>query len=173
MGGYQAADGVDDLVAIYPLALPQVYGYLVQRCGSVMAAEDLTAETFMAAVEALDRGMAPTLTVAWLIGVARHKLVDHWRRADRERRNLGVVAASGDEVDDPWPAVVDVDAVQVALGRLSAPQRTALTLRYLDGLSVAEVADHVGRSLHATETLLARARAALRRIYQEEHGDDR
>ena len=52
--------------------------------------------------------------------------------------------------------------------RLSAPHRTVLTLRYLDGLSVAEVAYHVGRSLHATETLLARARAALRRIYQEE-----
>jgi RNA polymerase sigma-70 factor (ECF subfamily) len=48
-----------------------------------------------------------------------------------------------------------------------------LTLRYLDGLSVAEVSEHVGRSLHATETLLVRARAALRRLYQEEeHGDD-
>jgi RNA polymerase sigma-70 factor (ECF subfamily) len=173
VGAYQAAEGVDDLVAIYPQALPQVYGYLVQRCGSVVAAEDLTAETFMAAVEALERGMAPTLTVAWLIGVARHKLVDYWRRADRERRNLGVAATSYYEVDDPWPAVVDVDAVHVALARLSAPHRAALTLRYLDGLSVAEVAEDVGRSLPATETLLARARAALRGIYQEDHGDDR
>jgi len=57
--------------------------------------------------------------------------------------------------------------------RVSAPQRLALTLRYLDGLSVPEVAEHLGRSVHATETLLARARAALRRIYlKESHGDD-
>lgn len=173
MGAYRAADGVDDLVAIYPQALPQVYGYLVQRCGSVVAAEDLTAETFVAAVDALERGTVPTLTVAWLIGVARHKLVDHWRRTDRDGRNLSVAAATGDGVDDPWPAVVDADAVHAALARLSSSHRTALSLRYLDGLSVAEVAEYVGRSLHATETLLARARCALRRIYQENHGDDR
>ena len=44
----------------------------------------------------------------------------------------------------------------------------ALTLRYLDGLPVPEVAAHLGRSVHATETLLVRARAALRRVYEEE-----
>ena len=54
-----------------------------------------------------------------------------------------------------------------ALSRVSVPQRVALTLRYLDGLPVPEVAEHLGRSLHATETLLARARAALRRVYTE------
>ena len=58
-----------------------------------------------------------------------------------------------------------------ALARLPAPQRAALTLRYLDGLPVAEVARHLGRSLRATETLLARSRAALRRVYREERDD--
>jgi RNA polymerase sigma-70 factor, ECF subfamily len=173
MGAHEAAGRVDELVAIYRQALPQVYGYLLARCGNVVVAEDLTAETFMAAVDALERATAPTPTVAWLIGVARHKLVDHWRRTEREQRSLVLAAGAGDEFDDPWPAVFDVDAVHAALGRLSALHRCALTLRYLDGLSVAEVADHVGRSLHATETLLVRARAALRRLYQEEeYGDD-
>ena len=51
--------------------------------------------------------------------------------------------------------------------QLSGPQRAALTLRHLDGLSVPEVARHLDRSVHATETLLVRARAALRRVYQE------
>jgi RNA polymerase sigma-70 factor (ECF subfamily) len=69
--------------------------------------------------------------------------------------------------------VIDSDAVHSVLTLLPAPQRTALVLRYLDGLSVAEVAEHVGRSLHATETLLVRARSALRRLYLQEHGDDR
>jgi RNA polymerase sigma-70 factor (ECF subfamily) len=160
------------LVAIYARALPQVYGYLLPRCGSTTAAEDITAETFLAAVDALERGRAAAPTVAWLIGVARHKLVDHWRRAGREQRNLAVTATASSEVDDPWPAVIDTDVVHAALARLSAPQRTALVLRYLDGLSVAEVADCVGRSLHATETLLVRARSALRRLYLQEESDD-
>jgi RNA polymerase sigma-70 factor, ECF subfamily len=170
VGAREATGRVDDLVAIYDRALPQVYGYLLPRCGSVAVAEDITAEAFMAAVNGLERGAAPVPTVAWLIGIARHKLVDHWRRSEREQRSLASTA--GDEVHDPWPEVVRVDAVHAVLTRLSAPQRAALALRYLDGLSVAEVAEYVGRSLHATETLLVRARSALRHVYLEEYGDD-
>jgi RNA polymerase sigma-70 factor (ECF subfamily) len=135
----------------------------------VALAEDITAEAFMAAVSGLERGTAPVPTVAWLIGIARHKLVDHWRRSEREQRSLA--SAAGDNVHDPWPEVIRVDAVHAVLTRLPAPQRAALVLRYLDGLSEAEVAECVGRTVHATETLLVRARSALRRIYLEEYRD--
>jgi RNA polymerase sigma-70 factor, ECF subfamily len=167
----EPSSGDDPLVAIYGRALPQVYGYLLPRCGSASVAEDLTAETFMAAVEATRRAAAPEVSVAWLIGVARHKLVDHWRRAAREERGLAAVEQADEGLDDPWEDELDAAAAHAALARLSAPQRVALTLRYLDGLPVAQVAEHVGRTVHATETLLVRARAALRRVYEEdEHG---
>jgi hypothetical protein len=55
------------------------------------------------------------------------------------------------------------------LGRLGAHHRPALTLRYLDGLPVPEVARHLDRTVHATEALLVRARAAFRRIYGHDH----
>ncbi len=58
------------LVDLYDTALPDVYGYLAARCGSASVAEDLTSETFLAAVDAVRRGSVPELTVAWLIGVA-------------------------------------------------------------------------------------------------------
>lgn len=164
----QEPSSPDPVVAVYRAALPQVYGYLLPRCGSVAVAEDLTAETFMAAVVAVGQGQLREVTVAWLIGVARHKLVDHWRRVARERRGLAAVEQEPDDADDPWDEVLDTQAAHSALLRLSVPQRLALTLRYLDGLSVPEVAEHLGRSVHATETLLVRARAALRRVYEEE-----
>jgi RNA polymerase sigma-70 factor (ECF subfamily) len=170
VGAREGTGSVDDLVAIYERALPHVYGYLLPRCGSVALAEDIAAETFVAAVHGLERGAAPVPTVPWLIGIARHKLVDHWRRSEREQRSL--TPTVGDEAHDPWPEVTRVDAVHAVLARLSAAHRAALVLRYVDGLSVAEVAQCVGRSLHATETLLVRARSALRRIYLEEYGDD-
>ena len=162
------------MAAIYRRALPQVYGYLLPRCGSTVLAEDLTAETFMAAVAAVkqDRGGAAEVTVAWLVGVARHKLADHWRRAAREQRGLAEVAVLAAEADDPWDEHLDVQVAHAALARLPGPQRAALTLRYLDGLPVAEVAEYLGRSEHATETLLVRARAALRGIYREEGSGD-
>ncbi len=159
---------VEAVVAIYHRALPQVYGYLLPRCRSAALAEDLTAETFMAAVAATKRQSVPDLSVPWLIGVARHKLVDHWRRLAREQRTLAIAdESSRSDVDDPWDDHLDAEAVHAALGRLPLPQRAALTLRYLDGLPVADVAAHLERSLHATETLLVRARAALRRVYEE------
>jgi RNA polymerase sigma-70 factor, ECF subfamily len=165
--GPHDTDSAEPVAAIYPVALPQVYGYLLPRCGSVVVAEDLTAETFTAAVAATRRHPPPHVTVAWLIGIARHKLVDHWRRVEREQRGLAAVEQEHPADEDPWSAVLDAQAAHVALLRLSLPQRMALTLRYLDGLPVPEVARHLDRSVHATETLLVRARAALRRVYRE------
>jgi RNA polymerase sigma-70 factor, ECF subfamily len=159
----------DPVLAIYRAALPQVYGYLLPRCGSVQLAEDLTSETFLAAVNASRQGTLTEVSTRWLVGVARHKLVDCWRRLERERRSLATVEASFVAVEDPWDEWLDSEAAYSAMVRLPIPQRAALTLRYLDGLSVADVAEHLGRTLHGTETLLARSRAALRRHYQEGH----
>jgi RNA polymerase sigma-70 factor, ECF subfamily len=163
----------DAVAAVYEGALPQVYGYLLPRCGSVVVAEDLAAETFMAAVATTRQGTTADVTVPWLIGVARHKLVDHWRRQGREERSRILAGADADDVDDPWDEELDRAAVYAALARLNGSQRAALTLRYLDGFPVAEVAAHLGRSVHATETLLVRAKAALRHVYreQERHAD--
>ncbi|MGK2947435.1 MAG: RNA polymerase sigma factor, partial [Acidimicrobiales bacterium] len=159
------ADQGPALLALYDRALPDVYGYLLRRCDGPAVAEDLTAETFLAAVAAVQKGAVPHLTTAWLIGVARHKLVDHWRRRARDERNLQAVADDASEHDDPWDAHLDASVAHQVLGRLGAHHRSALTLRYLDGLPVAEVADHLGRTVHATEALLVRARLAFRRAY--------
>jgi RNA polymerase sigma-70 factor, ECF subfamily len=121
----------------------------------------------MAALTASRRHPPPRVTVAWLIGIARHKLVDHWRRAEREQRGLAAAGQEQPAGEDPWSELLDAQAAHVALRQLPLPQRSALTLRYLDGLSVPEVARHLDRSVHATETLLVRARSALRRVYRE------
>jgi RNA polymerase sigma-70 factor (ECF subfamily) len=148
-------------------ALPDVYGFLLARCGDRTIAEDLTSETFMAAVSAYRRRSVDDWAVGWLIVVARRRLIDHWRREARDRRDDPF---DGDDVADEaevWDRAVDVDRALAALARLGPHHRSALTLRYLDGLPVAQVACEMGRGLHATEALLQRARRALRRAYEE------
>lgn len=171
----QATAGVgggQDLLRLYDDALPHVYGYLLSRCGGVALAEDLTAETFLAAVDAVRRPNPVTLSAAWLIGVARHKLVDHWRHKARDERDLQAVAAeqnsAGAARADPWDEALDALAVRGVLDGLGPHHRAALTLRYLDGLSVPEVAALLERTVHATEALLVRARSAFRSAYNEE-----
>ncbi len=161
----------DRFLALYDEALPQVYGYLLRRCPTVALAEDLTSETFMAAVASIRRGAVRTVTVAWLITIARNKLVDHWRRHEREQRGLQLVQnVTPTEVVDEWADVadLDVDRALTVLHTLGPHHQAALSLRYLDGLSVRNVADQLGRTEHATEALLVRARAAFRKAYGDE-----
>lgn len=155
------------LLELYETALPHVYGYLLARCRNRVLAQDLTAETFLAAVDAARRQPTPPITTAWLVGVARHKLADHWRRAEREQHGLRLVHEQAQESTDPWETEIDTVVAHQVLDALGPHHRAALTLRYLDGLPVPQVADHLGRSVHATEALLVRARAAFRAAYDD------
>jgi RNA polymerase sigma-70 factor (ECF subfamily) len=153
------------LLAIYDDAVREVYAYLRARCGSRALAEDLTADTFLAAVGQIDRGAVDVVTVAWLIGIARHKLIDEWRRSARGAADP-IVEAPARSVDD-WDAVLDAHVVAGVMDRLGPHHRSALALRYFDGFSVPEVAHQLGRTVDATETLLVRARRRFRTIYEE------
>ncbi len=155
-----------ELLRIYDDAVREVFAYLRARTSDRATAEDLTAETFLAAVDQIRRGVLEQVSVAWLVGIARHKLADHWRR--RARRPEDPVDEPTEEpLDDPWTAVIDRQRVAEVMDRLGPHHRSALTLRYLDGLPVPEVADHLGRTVHATEALLVRARSAFRAVYEE------
>jgi RNA polymerase sigma-70 factor (ECF subfamily) len=176
VSGAATAGAVAHLLALYDHALPQVYGYLLRRCGDRAIAEDLTAETFLAAADAVRRADSPPLDTGWLIGVARHKLADHWRRRAREQRNLRAVATDPTleaAIVDPWEGRLDALRARATLDRLAPQHRAALTLRYVDDLAVPQVADLLGRTLHATEALLVRARREFRTVYdREEESDD-
>jgi RNA polymerase sigma-70 factor, ECF subfamily len=165
-------DPAAGLLELYDEALPQVYGYLLSRCGDVSLAEDLTAECFLAAALAVYKPDPPPLNVAWLIGVARHKLVDHWRNQERERRGLRTVYSGQPATEDPWDERIDQLRARETLARLGPHHRSVLTLRYLDGLPVGAVAEQLGRSVHATEALLVRARRAFRQTYTEYSGEE-
>lgn len=168
-------DARADLLRLYDTALPQVYGYLLRRCGRRETAEELTSETFLAAVDAARRARPPSLDIAWLMGVARHKLADHWRRKYREDRGLRAVAADpsrGPGAEDPWDRHLDAMRAAATLAAMAPQHRIALTLRYVDDLPVAEVAAALDRTLHATEALLVRARTAFRAQYETADGEE-
>jgi RNA polymerase sigma-70 factor (ECF subfamily) len=166
----EPGDAPRALLALYDEALPVVYGYFVRRCGDRGAAEDLTSETFLAAMDAARRADPPPITVPWLIGVARHKLADHYRR--RSDRFAVPVAELPEPVDpaDEWDAQLDRIVAESVMARLPDHHRTVLALRYMDDCSVPECAELIGRTVHATEALLVRARRAFRSHYPDPEG---
>jgi len=154
--------------AWYDDALPKVYGFVLARCGGTApVAEELTQEAFVEAVRHRSRFDGRSDPVTWVVAIARHKLADHFRRVAREeRRHLSLIsaaAASGVTAPDLASGVDGRQDVARALAEMPEMQRAVVAYRYLDDLSVAEIARRIGRSESATESLLTRGRERLRR----------
>ena len=150
---------------VYERALPAIYGYFLRRADASVA-EDLTQEVLLQAARSFRQGETAKVTVPWLMTVAKSRLVDHHRAESRRERKL--VLAWSAQRSESASAEAEFDAnhlteqTERALEALPAAQRAALVLHHLDDLSVNEVADVLGRSVRATESLLARARRAFR-----------
>jgi RNA polymerase sigma-70 factor (ECF subfamily) len=156
--------------AWYDAMLPRVYTYLYQRCGRDRElAEELTQQTFVDAIGTHTR-ITPQDELRWMIGIARHRLADHFRAKDRRERGYRRLLATSPRPTVAWLGQREPDDVLAdALRRLPAAQRAAIVLRYLDDLPVREVARLLERSEGAVESLLSRGRETLRGAL----GDDR
>src|SRR5690606_1015961 len=129
-----------NIAAWFDDALPRIYGYFIPRVGGRVAiAEDLTQETMLAAVRT-DRGPnGPDSVMPWLFGIARHKLMDHYRKQDRDIRHFGRRVPE-DDVPEGELSLPDLDleslpvrdAVIATLDALTPRHRAALVHRYLD-----------------------------------------
>jgi len=154
----------DDFVDLYERTVTDVYSYLASRVADRGAAEELTQDVFVAA--ATRAANNDPVDLAWMIGVARHKLVDYWRAQARADRNLALAhSLTHDRVTED-AITIEPGRASRTLAELNVTYRMALVLRHVDGLPVQAVADHIGRSLEATEQVLSRARAAFRDTYR-------
>jgi len=145
---------------LYDEHATEVYRFVHQRCRDQALAEDVTQDTFLTAVRTVED--PADVTAGWLIQVARNRLLDVVRRQARYAGKLRLVA-SGVQASDEADAVTEELRMDDALGQLNVDQRLVLMLHYVDGLTIAALADELGRSIRAVEQLVTRARRNLRR----------
>ena len=156
------------LAAMHGGHAPAVAAYLRRSGFSDADAEDLTQETFLSASREIRHGSVVDEPERWIFGLARHRLVDHFRAQEREGRRLRLAWQAEEATDRVAEArSLSREQARAALDEVPPAQRLALTLRYLDGLTVPETATAIGRSVRATESLLVRGRESFRRAYQE------
>jgi RNA polymerase sigma-70 factor (ECF subfamily) len=132
-----------------------IFGHLLRRTGSAEVAADLTAEVFAAALVARTRFVpGPAPVIAWLLGIANHKLVDARRRQDAEtraRRRLGMERREfSDEQLERAEALVDLERssrhgeLRAALADLDEDQRAAVLARVADEADYSDLAARWG-----------------------------
>ena len=141
-----------------------VYRYHLLKTGNVDDAQDLTSLTFLAALEALDRYRGQGSWRGWLFGIARHKLLDHYRK---RRPEIALDLAREVPADNPVPEEQVATRLQLAqvgraLEQLSPDQSEALCLRVFSGLSTAEAAGVMDKSEAAVKMLVYRGLGNLR-----------
>jgi RNA polymerase sigma factor (sigma-70 family) len=142
----------------YDATFDEVFGYATRLTGDRRRAEDLVADAYLGLVRASRAGQVTAIGVGWLITAVRHRFIDELRSSERESRRLRLVERRG-EAEQIDPAD---DRTGQLLSSLSDRERAAVVLRYVDDLSVAEVARRLSVSIRAAESLLARARARVR-----------
>lgn len=162
---------LDSFEELYRRHVGEVYSYAASRVGPDEA-EDITAEVFHAAARAVIRTESGDVTPAWLMTVARNKVIDHWRRSERRQGKLHLLRALGD-TPDPSERVIaaaESDRVVMALEDMSKRHRLLLMLHYVDGLSAPDLADRLGLTISAVESALARARRSFRSHFNRTGG---
>lgn len=147
---------------VYDRHVDEVYRYIHRRCQDHSLAEDITQDTFMAAIRSTDD--PSTITAAWLITVARNRLFDVFRRQVTHEEKLQLVKAgskSGDEFD-----IAERLRVEAALQVLPMHYRLVLSLHYINGMTVRAIAEELEQSLKSIEGLITRARRELTAVLE-------
>jgi RNA polymerase sigma-70 factor, ECF subfamily len=145
---------------LYRRHVADVYHYALAVLRNPADAEDVTQTTFLNALRAYERGERPKAEQNWLIAIAHNVCRQRFRQSQRRPREVSLDEDVADRVvDDEAPTA---DDIRRALGQLAFNQRAALVMRELEGRSYADIAEILGVSAGAVETLLFRARRALR-----------
>ncbi len=147
---------------LYDRYVQPVYRYLHSRVGNAAEAEDLTAQTFLAALESLPKYKHDGHFAAWLFSIARNKAMDHFRK-QRPQTPLDLAEDLPLPLDIPELAVEREELERLAklVRQLDEDQRELIRLRYVAELSFREMAALLGRKEDTVKKALYRLQDRL------------
>jgi RNA polymerase sigma-70 factor (ECF subfamily) len=161
---------------LYDHYQPSVYRFLYYRVGSTTLAEDLTAETFFRALRSMHsfRWQGKDFG-AWLMTIARNLTADHFKagrtRLEQTTEDMQTLDTTSEGPEIEVLSSLTNESLLRALGELPTEQRECLIMRFLQGLSIAETAEILGRSAGAVKQLQLRGvRNLAKLIPAEERG---
>jgi RNA polymerase sigma factor (sigma-70 family) len=147
---------------MYQRYVGDVYRYSLAVLRNAQDAEDVTQTTFLNALRAMQNGERPESPKNWLIAIAHNVCRQRFRQAQRRPQESPFFEDAAEAAVPESEERYSAEDIQRALGQLAFNQRAALVMRELEGRSYAEIAEIMGLTVAAVETVLFRARRALR-----------
>ncbi len=152
-----AKHDLTQFAALYDRHVQSIYRYIYSRVGSQAQAEDITSQTFLAAMEALSSYREQGHFRAWLFTIARRKIADHYRQRKPESSLDGREVQAN--TSDPLQKVIRKEAfaeLHAMIGELTEFECELIRLRYVAELPFAEIGRLVGKSEGAAKKALYR-----------------
>jgi len=160
--------------ALYERYVFRVFRHVYYLTSDPHTAEDLTAQTFLNALEAIPRyEMRGVPFLAWLLRIAYNLTVNH----RKVRKNGTAPLPEGLEIEGTTyspeascEAKADGERVWEGVRHLRGDQRQVIVMRFIDGLSYPDIARVLGKSIGAVRVIQYRALCALRRKLEDDLG---
>ncbi|MFQ5857331.1 MAG: sigma-70 family RNA polymerase sigma factor [Anaerolineae bacterium] len=164
---------------LYDLYADKIYNYVYYKVGNTVEAEDLTAQVFTKAWEAIGSYQWQGYSFSpWLFRIA-HNLVVDYHRARRPTVVLDVLetrpnlaSLEDSQPDQVLQSMMTMERVREAISQLTEEQQTVIILRFIEGYSTADVAEIMGKRRGAIRGLQFRGLTALRKILGVEELDE-
>lgn len=160
-------------ITIYQAYIDEIYQFIFARSGfEPTIAEDITQDIFIDVLNGLDRFRGLCSERTWIYKIARNKLNDHYRR--QYRQNIDVcaideaepVADSAQNIELQMEKTFENRFVRGCLDKLPIQYRLALIMKYVNDLSIKQMAEIAGKSPKAMESMLHRAKDAFIKEYK-------
>lgn len=159
------------LIRAYDEYAPGIYRYAYRLTGHRATAQDVVSDIFRRLLAALRNGSGPTDNLsAWLYRVAHNLVVDGFRGQPEDppvplqnAREISVPSRAEGWVEQEEA----VAAARAALAQLTPLQQQAIALRFLEGLSIQETAEIMGKTEGAVKALQYRGTNSMRRILED------
>lgn len=157
------------LAEVHDRYFDRLFHYLNYRLGEPEVAADLAGEVFLALVKALKAGKPPKTSLAgWLYAVARNLAADYIKEKSRTIPLADDLVADGPSLTDQVHLSYLAPMLKQALLQLTEEQQHVITLRFGQGLSLAETAELMDKTVGAVKALQHRALASLARFLPPE-----
>jgi RNA polymerase sigma-70 factor (ECF subfamily) len=158
------------VTAVYNRYFPEIFRYVRYRLDDDALAEDISSEVFFSLLKAVKTRHAPTVNLrGWLIGAARHMIIDHLRHKHRHpcQAISDALEFEGPGTSEQVEQRLASHVLHQALVRLTEDQQQVLALRFGQGYSLAETAVVMKKKINAVKALQFRALGSLRRLMDE------